>query len=121
MTSGAGTGGTPGLGAEVIVSLLPASWQDFTDPNAGSVPKNSLVHWPVPETAFLIHFEPAPYLTICVPVTENVPPSTARVCTLLADVLKALESVLASTAAASAVAPPSPPPQALRTAAKIVQ
>ena len=103
------------------VSPPPIIWHDFTVPNAGSLPKNSLVHRPDPETDFLTQRESAPYLTIWVPVTENVPPSMATVDNRLLDAFNALESVTAARSPRSVTVPPPPPPQALRTAAKSVQ
>ena len=40
-------------------------------PTAGSVLKNSLVHWPVPLTKRWAQLVPAPYWTATVPETVN--------------------------------------------------
>ena len=44
---------------------------------AGSLPKNALVHWPLPVTPFSTQRLPAPYRTVRNPLTTRGPPSTA--------------------------------------------
>jgi hypothetical protein len=56
-----------------------AAWHDLTMPTAGSVPKNSLLHWPVPVTTFWTQLLLTPYWMVVVLGTENAWPSAASV------------------------------------------
>ena len=123
---GAGGGGGGG-GAITLTS------QALTTPISGSRPKNSLVHSPDPVIDFSIQALPAPYRTVCVPVTLKPPPSTAKRLQVaaVADTARAraLGAAIASagvvalverasgdeTADESAPPPPPPPPQAANT------